>query len=149
MYEKTPEKEQEGYDDTYLRNRIEKLEKRVRIIIAILIDKGFVGEELGKRIEESKQSDDGLLKWLDNELKQNVETYIEEALWIQKAGVKKGALRSQLGIKEDEKIPISFLQKVAKAEVGTTLSFKGKDIKVTAKLKRRVLLAIKFRKMKK
>jgi len=139
------EKTEPAYDDTYLRGRIDDNDKKIRMIMAILVDKKMVGEALGKRIEESKGKDNtALLDWLDTEL-----YVIEEALWIQKAKVKKGALRSQLGIKEGEKIPSSILNKIAKAKVGSKISFKGKTFTVTTLLKRRAALAIKFKKMKK
>jgi len=75
----------------------------------------------------------------------------EEAkkLWIAGAIKKKGALRSQLGIKEGETIPTSILQQIVKTETGKTVSFKGKSITVTTQLKRRALLALRLGKMHK
>ena len=144
MYEEAS-KTEPAYDDTYLRGRIDDIDKKIRMIVAILVDKKMVGEALGKRIEESKGKDvAALLDWLDTEL-----YVIEEALWIQKAKVKKGALRSQLGIKEGEKIPSSILSKISKAKVGSKISFKGKTFTVTTLLKKRAALAIKFKGMKK
>ena len=54
--------------------------------------------------------------------------------WIQKANIKKGALRSQMGIKKGKKIPLSKLKAAAK---------KG------GKLGKRANLALTFRKMRK
>ena len=54
--------------------------------------------------------------------------------WIQKAKIKKGALRSQMGIKKGKKIPVSKLKAAAK---------KG------GKLGKRANLALTFRKMRK
>ena len=54
--------------------------------------------------------------------------------WIQKAKIKKGALRSQMGIKKGKKIPVSRLKAAAK---------KG------GKLGKRANLALTFRKMRK
>jgi len=56
-----------------------------------------------------------------------------------------GALRRQLGVPEGQKIPASWLQRIANAPVGSTVSLNGKSIKVTTKLKRRVNLARIFR----
>jgi len=78
------------------------------------------------------------------------EWFLEEAkskLWISGAIKKKGALRSQLGIKEGEKIPKSLLRRISKAKVGTKISFRGKSITVTAKLKKRAVLAMSLGKM--
>lgn len=68
--------------------------------------------------------------------------------WIPK-NIKKGALKKQLGYKEDQTIPTSVLDKIIQAKVGSTVTVKGKKIKVTALLKRRANLARTFRKMKK
>jgi len=79
-----------------------------------------------------------------------VQKIFEEAagLWIAGAIKKKGALRAQLGIKEGEKIPKSFLVAVKNAEIGSTVSFRGKKIKVTAQLKKRAVLALTLGKVK-
>ena len=58
----------------------------------------------------------------------------KDGKWIQKAKIKKGALRSQMGIKKGKKIPLSKLKAAAK---------KG------GKLGKRANLALTFRKMKK
>ena len=60
--------------------------------------------------------------------------------------LKKGALSKTLGIPEEKNIPKSLLQKIKKAEVGTTMEYKGKKIKVTKLLQKRVNFAINFAK---
>ena len=70
-----------------------------------------------------------------------------QRLWIAGAIKKPGALRAQLGIKEDEKIPESLLQAIVNAETGDTITFRGKKITVTTQLKRRALLALRLAKM--
>lgn len=69
--------------------------------------------------------------------------------WIAGAIKRKGALRAQLGIKEGETIPKSILQRIVNAETGTSISFRGKSIKVTTQLKRRAQLALRLGKMPK
>ena len=56
-----------------------------------------------------------------------------------------GALRRQLGVKEGQTIPSSWLSRIANAEVGETVSLDGKRVRVTTQLKRRVNLARVFR----
>jgi len=68
--------------------------------------------------------------------------------WIPK-DIKKGALKRQLGYKEDQTIPTSILDKIIRAKIGSTITVKGKKIKVTTLLKRRANLARTFRKMRK
>lgn len=68
--------------------------------------------------------------------------------WIPK-NIKKGALKRQLGYKENQTIPMSILNKILKAKVGSKITIKGKTITVTATLKRRANLAHNFRKMRK
>jgi len=66
--------------------------------------------------------------------------------WIQKAGIRKGALSRQLGIPEEENIPITLLRKIQYAEIGDTIQNPTKSgkrtIKVTRLLKRRAVLAV-------
>jgi len=66
--------------------------------------------------------------------------------FIKKAALKKGALSRQLGIPENENIPITLLEKIKKAEIGTVVKNPtklGKElIKVTKKLKKRAVLAL-------
>lgn len=148
-------------DYKWLSRRIDRVEndmqeqcrnhtRRIRLFVRILVDKKIIGEEVAKSIEESlpknEEEIDGLIDWLLEET-----VGIEEAkkFWIAGAIKKKGALRKQLGIKDDETIPKSILQKIVNTEIGKTVSFKGKSIKVTTQLKRRALLALKLMKMPK
>jgi len=69
-------------------------------------------------------------------------------LWIPRPehdGLKKGALSRQLGIPEKENIPMTLLNKIAKAKIGDTVSNPTKTgkkrIKVTRLLKKRAVLA--------
>ena len=66
--------------------------------------------------------------------------------WIQKAGIKKGALSRQLEIPEEENIPTTLLNAIRYAEIGDTIqnpTTSGKrTIKVTRLLKRRAVLAL-------
>jgi len=65
--------------------------------------------------------------------------------WIQKAVRKRGALSRQLGIPEEKNIPITLLEKIKKAKIGSTVrnpTEQGKKrIKVTRLLKKRAVLA--------
>jgi len=101
-----------------------------------------------------------LVAWLERAIREEIRKrdYDEETrllaetngkYWIKGAIQKKGALRATLGIKEGETIPRSILQRIAKAEIGTKISFRGKTLTVTTKLKRRALLALKLGKIKK
>jgi len=94
----------------------------------------------GKYVSETAYEDrmKPILKW-----------YFEEAFWIKKMKMKKGALRGQLGIKEGEKIPVSVLNAIKNAETGKVITFKGKKIRVTTQLKRRAIMALRLRKMPK
>lgn len=71
--------------------------------------------------------------------------------WIPKIDMKKGALSRQLGIPEEENIPISLLGKIKTAKIGTTVknpTKKGKrKIKVTRLLKKRAVLAHTLKKI--
>ena len=73
--------------------------------------------------------------------------------WIQKAIKKPGALSRQLGIPEEENIPVTLLKKIRDAEIGETITNptkKGKrKIKVTALLKKRAVLALTLKKLAK
>ena len=74
------------------------------------------------------------------------------AKWIQKAGIKKGALSRQLDIPIAKDIPIGLLNKIIKAEAGDTITnpYKvgKKRIKVTRKLERRAILARTLKRMR-
>lgn len=136
---------------TEMREQCKTHTRRIRLFVRILVDKKIIGDEVAKSIEESlakgtKEEVEGLIDWVLEET-----VGIEEAkkLWIAGAIKKKGALRKQLGIKDDEKIPKSILQKIVNTEIGKTVSFRGKSIKVTTQLKRRALLALKLMKMPK
>lgn len=129
-----------------------RIKKMMRVILAIMIDKKLVGEETAKAFMESKEVN----AFMESEtpLPENIDDIIRWAeakpkFWIKKAIGKPGALRKQLGIKDGEKIPKSILNKIAKAEIGTKVSFRKKSITVTAQLKKRAVLALKLGKMKK
>lgn len=49
--------------------RIDKLNKKVALVLAVMIDKGMIGENLAKKIEESKGDDSDLIDWLMEEVK--------------------------------------------------------------------------------
>ena len=71
--------------------------------------------------------------------------------WIQKIGLKKGALHRQLGVPLDEKIPVGLLDVIIKAEVGDVVRNSAKvgfrRIRVTRKIERRAILARNLRKL--
>ena len=73
--------------------------------------------------------------------------------WEQDAVKHPGALHKALGISEDETIPMTLINKILSAEVGTTIdnpTEKGKKrIKVDAKLKKQANLAKTFKKQAK
>jgi len=100
--------------------------------LQMLYDKYDICSECETPVEETNKD---VLQWF------------EEALWIAQAIKHKGALRKRLGIKEGEKIPISILTAIKNAEIGTTVSFRGKSIKVDTTLKRQAILALRLRKM--
>jgi len=135
----------------YINKRIDTQNRKIRLLVRILVDKKIIGVELAKSVEETFTGDNDLasydlIDWLLEE-----SFGIEEAkkFWIAGAIKRKGALRRQLGIKEDEKIPKSVLQQIINTETGKTITFRGKKIRVTTQLKRRALLAVKLGKMKK
>ena len=70
-------------------------------------------------------------------------------LWIQKAIKKPGALRRQLGVPKDKKIPKTLLERIRSAKVGTRIRNPTKtgkrSITVTRKLKRRAIVALTLR----
>jgi hypothetical protein len=74
-------------------------------------------------------------------------------LWIQSAVRRKGALSRQLGIPEEENIPVTLLRAIARAKIGATVrnpTQNGKRrYKVTALLKKRAVLALTLKRMKK
>jgi hypothetical protein len=64
-------------------------------------------------------------------------------------GLKHGALRKQLGIAEGETIPKADLNKIIKTEVGDKVTVNGKEHTVTAKFKKRAVLAKEFKEAEK
>ena len=68
--------------------------------------------------------------------------------WIQEIDLKEGALHKQLGIPEDEKIPVSLLEKILISKPGDVIKWNGKKIKVTPKLLKRARLAKTFKEMR-
>jgi len=74
------------------------------------------------------------------------------AKFIQSAITKPGALRSQLNVKSGQKIPKTFLNKIADAPVDTRVTNPTKtgkkSVKVTKLLKRRASLARTLSKLK-
>ena len=73
--------------------------------------------------------------------------------WIQKAIKKPGALSRQLGIPEEKNIPMTLLNRIAEAPIGSTITNPTKTgkrrIKVTPKLKKRAVLARTLKKIRK
>jgi len=67
-------------------------------------------------------------------------------LWIQKShrGCKEGALHKQLGVPQDETIPVKLLRDIKKTEVGKYTHGR----KVTRLLKSRTVWALNVRKKK-
>jgi len=57
----------------------------------------------------------------------------------EKIRFKKGALHRQLKIPEDQDIGMANLNKIAKAELGSMVTIKGKKFKVTPLLKKRAV----------
>jgi len=72
--------------------------------------------------------------------------------WIQKAGIKKGALSKQLNIPIEKDIPMRLLDKIVRAKAGETITNPSKlgkrRIKVTHLLERRAILARNLKRMK-
>jgi len=73
--------------------------------------------------------------------------------WVQEAIEKPGSYRAQLKrlgvIKGDEKIPVTLSKKICDTEIGKTVKWKGKRIKVTSLLKRRACLHVTLTKLRK
>ena len=72
--------------------------------------------------------------------------------WIQKAGIKKGALSKQLDIPIAKDIPMRLLDKIVRAKAGDVITNPSKlgkrRIKVTHLLERRAILARNLKRMK-
>jgi len=73
--------------------------------------------------------------------------------WIQSAIKKKGALSRELGIPIEKNIPISLLEKIRNAKIGSTITNPTKTgkrrIKVTRLLKKRAVLALTLKRLRK
>ena len=71
--------------------------------------------------------------------------------FIQKIGLKKGALSRQLKIPEKDNIPVTLLNKIIKAKAGDTIRNPTKSgkkiIKVTRLLERRAIFARTLKKL--
>lgn len=71
--------------------------------------------------------------------------------WIQKAHLKKDALRDQLGVPKDENIPKTFLDRIASADLGERVrnptQIGVKEIKKTELVERRVNAAVNLRRL--
>ena len=63
--------------------------------------------------------------------------------------IKTGALSKMLRIPEEENIPMTLLRRLNKMEIGTEFEQKGKTMKMTNLMKKRVSLAITLKNMKK
>jgi hypothetical protein len=61
--------------------------------------------------------------------------------WIQTVHPKKGALHRQLGIAPSRGIPTRVLDRVMAAPVGGTVTVRGRAVRVTPLLKKRVTFA--------
>ena len=72
--------------------------------------------------------------------------------WIQKAIKNPGALKGQLGIPKEKKIPTKLLKAIIQAKAGETIRNPTKvgkrRIKVTRKLERRAILAMNLRRLR-
>lgn len=69
--------------------------------------------------------------------------------WIRTIGIKKGVLSRQLDIPEEKNIPITLLRKIQAAKAGETIinptKIGKRRIKVSRKLERRAILAIRLK----
>jgi hypothetical protein len=68
--------------------------------------------------------------------------------WIQKTGIKKGALSKQIGVPIEKNIPMKVLNKITSTEVGRTVTVPKGKVKVTLLLKRRAVMAKNLKKIK-
>jgi len=73
--------------------------------------------------------------------------------WIQKAIKHPGALKEQLGVPKEKKIPTKLLKAIIQAKAGETIRNPTKvgkrRIKVTRKLERRAICAMNLRRLRK
>ena len=71
--------------------------------------------------------------------------------WLQKTKLKTGALSRQLGIPIEQNIPVTLLERIRKAKIGSLIinpTKKGKRlIKVTKLLKKRAVLALTLKRI--
>jgi len=67
--------------------------------------------------------------------------------FLEDIDLKEGSLRRQLGFKKDnnKKIPLTLLRNIMKKEIGDTINYNNKNIKITELLKKRTNLAITFK----
>ena len=63
--------------------------------------------------------------------------------------IKTGALSKMLRIPEEDNIPMTLLNRLNKMEIGEEFEQKGRSMKMSALMKKRVSLAITLKKMKK
>jgi hypothetical protein len=63
-------------------------------------------------------------------------------------GLKKGALREQLGVPARRKIPPGVRKKLAEGNIGTHVQYRGKSIAITPLLQERARLAQNMSKWK-
>jgi hypothetical protein len=68
-------------------------------------------------------------------------------VWIPKAIKSKSALKKQLHIPEGETIPYNTLEDIKRKEPGTHIRSKGKQVKVTKRLKKSATLALTLKKL--
>ena len=70
--------------------------------------------------------------------------------WIQRVKIKKGTLHSAVGVPKDRTIPKSLIKKIYRAKIGTIVKNPTKtgkrSIKVTRKLKQKVIYAVNVNK---
>jgi hypothetical protein len=74
----------------------------------------------------------------------NYEQFLNEKKkekWIQGSEMKKGALKSMLGYKEEDTIPKGIIKKIVDGEVGSEVEANGEKHKITALMKKRANLA--------
>jgi hypothetical protein len=77
----------------------------------------------------------------------NYTSFINEKRWIQESDIKKGALKSMLGYKEDETIPKGVLDEIIREKVGSEIEVKGIKHKITKLMKKRANLANTLKKL--
>lgn len=54
-------------DVGYINRRLDRIERKLRIIVAVLVEKKMIGGALQKAIEESKSTED-IIDWLMKEI---------------------------------------------------------------------------------